>query len=191
MFPVIGMVLMTAALLLMVTLNETTPYWRLAIFAFMLGAGLGFCLQNLVIALQNSLDVRDMGIGTSLNTFWRSIGGTLGVAIFGSIYSSKLTSYISSGVKTLTATNPAAMAGASPQAFAALRNNPAATNGFTQTLKATVVHSYVQAFHIVFFAAAPVTAIGILVALSLRATPLKTGEQHAKAMKESAGEALG
>ena len=191
MFPVIGMVLMTAALLAMVTLNETTPYWRLAIFAFALGAGLGFCLQNLVIALQNSLDVRDMGIGTSLNTFWRSIGGTLGVAIFGSIYSSKLTAYISDGVKTLTATNPAAMAGASPQAFAALRNNPAAGDGFTSTLKATVVHSYVQAFHVVFLAAAPVTAIGILVALSLRATPLKTGEQHAKAMKDAAGEALG
>jgi EmrB/QacA subfamily drug resistance transporter len=191
MFPVIGMVLMTAALLLMVTLSETTPYWHIVIFAAMLGMGLGFCLQNLVIALQNSLDVKDMGVGTALNTFWRSIGGTLGVAIFGSIYASKLTAYIGSGVKHLAATNPAALAGATPQAFAQLKNNPAVMKAFTPELQATVIHSYVQSFHVIFYAAAPVTAIGFLVALALKATPLKTGAQHAQAMKEAAGEAIG
>ena len=191
MFPVIGMVLMTAALLLMVTLSETTPYWHIVIFAAMLGMGLGFCLQNLVIALQNSLDVKDMGVGTALNTFWRSIGGTLGVAIFGSIYASKLTAYIGSGVKHLAATNPAALAGATPQAFAQLKNNRAVMKAFTPELQATVIHSYVQSFHVIFYAAAPVTAIGFLVALALKATPLKTGAQHAQAMKEAAGEAIG
>ena len=191
-FPVIGMVLMTTAMLLLGTLNETTPYWRLSIFAFMLGMGLGFCLQNLVIALQNSLEVRDMGIGTSLNTFWRSIGGTLGVAIFGSIYASKLTKYMHVNIATLgMKTNGAALAGATPKALAQLQNNPSVAKSFTPQLQATIDHSYVQAFHIVFYSAAPVTAIGIIVALMLKATPLKTGAQHAQAMKEAAGEALG
>ena len=190
-FPVVGMVLMTAALLGLVTLSETMAFWKISIFEILLGAGLGFSMQNVVIALQNSLDVRDMGVGTSLNTFWRSIGGTLGVAIFGSIYASKLTGYISSGVKSLGASNPAALAGATPQALSQLRNNPGVMSKFTPQLQTTVLHSYVEAFHIVFISAAPVTAIGFLVALFLKATPLKSGAEHAKAMQEAAGEALG
>jgi len=190
-FPVIGMVLMTAALLLMGTLNETTPYWRLSIFAIMLGAGLGMCLQNLVIALQNALEIRDMGIGTSLNTFWRSIGGTLGVAIFGSIYASKLSHYMGANIQKLAATNPMAMQGATPASLQQLQNNPSLASQFTPTLRATIDHSYVQAFHIVFYSAAPVTLIGVVIAVMLKATPLKTGAQHAQAMKEAAGEALG
>jgi EmrB/QacA subfamily drug resistance transporter len=190
-FPVVGMILMTAALLLMGTLNETTPYWRLSIFAIMLGAGLGMCLQNLVIALQNSLEIRDMGIGTSLNTFWRSIGGTLGVAIFGSIYASKLSHYMGANITKLGASNPAALAGATPQALGQLQKNPGIATTFTKPLQATIAHSYVQAFHVVFYAAAPVTLIGIIIAIMLKATPLKTGAQHAQAMKEAAGEALG
>ena len=191
MFPVVGMVLMTIALSGLVILSETTAYWQIAVFELMLGAGLGFSMQNIVIALQNSLEVKDMGVGTSLNTFWRSIGGTLGVAIFGSIYASKLTGYITSGVSSLTAKNPGALVGATPQALSQLRNNPAVMSKFTPELQATVLHSYVQAFHIVFISAAPVTAIGFLVALALKAAPLKTGAEHAKAMKEAAGEAVG
>ncbi len=191
MFPIVGMVLLTVALLGMVTIVENTAFWKIAIFEILLGAGLGATMQNVVIALQNSLEVRDMGVGTSLNTFWRSIGGTLGVAIFGSIYASKLGSYIAHGVATLTAKNPAALAGASPQSFAQLRNNPAVMMKFTPQLQATILHSYVQAFHMVFLSAVPVTVIGFFVALALEEKPLKSGAEHAQAMKEAAGEALG
>ena len=191
MFPVVGMVFMTIALTGLVTISENMAFWKISIFEILLGAGLGFSMQNVVIALQNSLDVRDMGVGTSLNTFWRSIGGTLGVAIFGSIYASKLTGFMSSGIKTLGANNPGALAGATPRALAQLRNNPGVMSKFTPQLQATVLHSYVQAFHIVFISAAPVTAIGFFVALALKAAPLKTGAEHAKAMQEAAGEAVG
>ena len=190
-FPVVGMLLITTALVGMVSISETLPFWKLGILEFMLGAGLGLSLQNTVIALQNSLEVRDMGVGTSLNTFWRSIGGTIGVAVFGSIYASKLTGYIKGGVTTLAARNPTALNGATPQALSQLRNNPAVMAKFTPELQATVLHSYVQAFHIVFLSAAPVTAIGFLVALALKEKPLKSGAEHAQAMKEAAGEALG
>lgn len=190
-FPIVGMVLLTTALLGMYTISENTAFWKIAIFEIMLGAGLGASMQNIVIALQNSLDVKDMGVGTSLNTFWRSIGGTLGVAIFGSIYASKLGSYIAHGTTALAAKNPTAMAGASPQAFAHLRNNPSVMSKFTPELQATILHSYVQAFHIVFLSAVPVTLIGFLVSLALQEKPLKSGAEHAQAMQEAAGEALG
>ena len=190
-FPVVGMVLMTVALFGLVALNETTAFYVIGILEFLLGAGLGLSLQNVVIALQNSLDIKDMGVGTSLNTFWRSIGGTLGVAIFGSIYASKLAGYVTSGVSSLGKSNPAALAGATPQSLAALKNNPGVIKNFTPALQKTILHSYVEAFHIVFISAAPVTAIGFLVALALKAKPLKSSAEHAAAMKEAAGEAMG
>jgi len=190
-FPVAGMVLMTVALIGMVSISETIAFWKIGVFEVLLGAGLGFSLQNTVIALQNSLEIKDMGVGTSLNTFWRSIGGTLGVAIFGSIYSSKLTGFLTSGITHLAGKNPTAMAGATPQALAQIKNNPGVLAKFTPDLQATILHSYVQAFHIVFLSAAPVTAIGFLVALALKEKPLKSGAEHAQAMKEAAGEALG
>ena len=195
MFPVAGMIFMTVALLLMVTISETTAFWKLGIFEFLLGAGLGMSLQNVVIALQNSLDIKDMGVGTSLNTFWRSIGGTLGVAIFGSIYASKLTTYLTTGVTSTVTSNPASMAGLTPQTLESsmiqLKNNPAVISKFSAPLQHTVLHSYVEAFHIVFISAAPVTLIGFFVALALKAKPLKSGAEHAQAMKEAAGEAMG
>ena len=190
-FPVVGMVLMTGALAGLVVLSETTSYWEIAIFELILGAGLGLSLQNVVIALQNSLDIRDMGVGTSLNTFWRSIGGTLGVAIFGSIYSSKLSTYIKSGITSLATKNPAAMAGATPESLANLKNNPGVMAKFTPQLQGTILHSYVEAFHVVFISAAPVTAIGLLIAMAMKETPLKSSAEHAQAMKEAAGEAMG
>jgi len=190
-FPVIGMVLMTSGLLLMITLTETTPYWHIIIFAVLLGIGLGSCLQNLVIALQNSLEIRDMGVGTALNTFWRSIGGTLGVAIFGSIYASKLSAHILSGQSLLKSTNPAALDGATPELLMKLKNDPSVMKNFTEPFRAMVIHSYVSSFHVIFIGAGVVTAIGFFVALALKETPLKTGAQHAQAMKEAAGEALG
>ena len=102
-----------------------------------------------------------------------------------------MTGYIKSGVTALATKNPAALQGATPVALAQLKNNPAVMAKFTPQLQATVLHSYVEAFHIVFLAAAPVTAIGFLVAIALKSTPLKSGAEHAQAMKEAAGEALG
>ena len=105
--------------------------------------------------------------------------------------SSKLTGFLTSGITHLAGKNPTAMTGATPQALAQIKNNPGVLAKFTPDLQATILHSYVQAFHIVFLSAAPVTAIGFLVALALKEKPLKSGAEHAQAMKEAAGEALG
>ena len=190
-FPIIGMALMTLAMLSLVRLSETMPFWQIAASELLLGAGLGLCMQNLVIALQNSLDIKDMGAGTSLNTFWRSIGGTLGVAIFGSIYSSKLPHYISTGVAILASKNPGALAGTTASSFKALRNNPGMMAKFSPDLQATLLHSYVEAFHAVFISAAPVAAVGFLIVFALKETPLRSSAEHSQAMKEAAAEALG
>ena len=190
-FPLIGLVLMTIGLLLMSTLDEVTPYWRLSIDAILVGAGLGLCMQTIVIALQNAVDFKDMGVSTSANTFFRSIGSTIGVAIFGSIYANRLAHYIPIGIADLKAKNPSALSGATPEAFETLKQNTEVLKTFSPDLQATVLHAFVQSFHVVFLAAAPITVLGFFVALFLRETPLRTGAEHSKAATEAAGESLG
>ncbi len=189
-YPIMGLALMTLGILLMSTLNETTPFWRLSIFAILIGGGLGLSMQTIVIALQNSVDFKDMGVSTSSNTFFRSIGSTIGVAIFGSIYTSRLAHYLPQAISKTAATDPAAMAGATPQKFAQLRNNAEILKSFSPTLQHNVLHAFVQSFHVVFLAAAPVTAIGLIFALILREVPLRGSAEHTAAKNEAAGEAL-
>lgn len=186
-FPIIGLALMTIGILALSTIKENTPYWELAIFAILIGAGLGFSMQTIVIALQNSLDFRDMGVGVSANTFFRSVGGTIGVAIFGSIYANRLAHYLPLAIAKVAKTNPAAMVGASQEKFAQLRNNTAVIKTFSPDLQNGILHAFVQSFHIVFLAAAPVTALGFLLAFALRETPLRHHETTSETIAESLG----
>jgi hypothetical protein len=148
-------------------------------------------MQTIVIALQNSVQMKDLGIATSANTFFRSIGGTVGVALFGSLYASRLTINIPEGVKQLAVTNPLALIGATPEKFGQLKNNTSVIAEFSPQLQAVIYQGFIDAFQVVFLAAAPLTAIGFVLALFLREVPLRTGaEQHA-AQQEAAGEAIG
>lgn len=174
----------------MSTLNETTPFWRLSIFAILIGAGLGFSMQTIVIALQNSVDFKDMGVATSSNTFFRSVGSTIGVAIFGSIYSSRLAHYLPLAIQKTAEADPAAMAGATPEKFAQISHNSAILKTFSPALQENVLHAFVQSFHVVFLAAAPVTAVGLIFALILKEVPLRSSAEHHAAKNEAAGEAL-
>jgi EmrB/QacA subfamily drug resistance transporter len=89
-FPIIGTAVMAVAMLLFSTLTVDTPIPRAMLFMVVMGAGLGLSMQTLVISVQNALPPRDMGIATSSVTFFRSMGGTFGVAaalalLFGSL----------------------------------------------------------------------------------------------------------
>jgi MFS family permease len=190
-FPVMGLAIMTIGIAMLSTLNETTPFWQLSIYAVLIGAGLGLSMQTIVIALQNSVDMKDLGIATSANTFFRSIGSTIGVALFGSLYASRLAINLPKGVEELAATNPAALAGATPEAFEQLKNNTSVIATFTPELQDVIYHAFVQSFHVVFLAAVPLTAAGFVMALFLREVPLRTGAEHHAAKQEAAGEAIG
>ena len=190
MFPVIGAGIMTIGLLLMTSLTRNTPYWQLSIYAIIVGAGLGLSMQTIVIALQNSVDFQDMGVATSSNTFFRSLGSVFGTALFGAVLNNRLTHYMESGFSALAAKQPTSMVGidlsqrgiteiiATPGKYAAVVHN-------------TALDAYVNAFHIVFYAAAPVTALGFVLALSLREVPLRTSHDYAAAREEAAGQAVG
>lgn len=190
-FPIIGLALVTLGIVLLSTLVEDTPFWQLALFAILIGAGLGFSMQTIVIALQNAIDFKHMGVATSSNTFFRSIGSTIGVALFGTIYANRLANYLPEELQKLGTANPGALSEANPETLEALKNNTEIIASFNPELKASVLHAFVHSFHDVFLFAAPTTAIGLVVALFLRETPLRSGEAQKEAQIEAAGEALG
>lgn len=189
-YPVLGTAVMTVGILSMTTLTRTTPYWQLSIYAIIVGAGLGLSMQTIVIALQNSVDYRDMGVATSANTFFRSLGSVFGSAIFGAVLNNRLTHYMHSGFINLAHKDPTVMAtiNTSPAGITNMIANPKSVPLIVHN---TAMDAYVNAFHIVFFSAAPITALGFVLALTLREIPLRTTHEAVEAREEAAGEAVG
>jgi EmrB/QacA subfamily drug resistance transporter len=190
-FPIIGTAIMTIGILAMVRLNIDTPYWELSIYAIMVGAGLGLSMQTIVIALQNSVDFKDMGVATSSNTFFRSLGSVFGTAIFGTILTNRVGHYLVTNFQELATSNPGAVANFNPKVLEGVQNNTAVLQTLPPAIKTTALDAFVHSFHVVFVVAAPVVAIGFVVALFLRETPLRTNADYATARNEAAGEALG
>jgi len=190
-FPILGTALMTIGILMMTRLQIDTPFWQISIYAVLVGAGLGLSMQTIVIALQNAVDYKDMGVATSSNTFFRSLGSVFGTAIFGSILTNRVGHYLQSNFAELASTNPAALQGFDMAKLEGISNNTSVLKTLPPEIQATALNAFVNSFHIVFFAAAPVTAIGFFLALKLRETPLRTNKEYAAARDEAVGESLG
>ena len=190
-FPIVGAAIMTLGLILMSTLNETTSFGILSIYAIMVGAGLGLSMQTIVIALQNSVDFQDMGIATSSNTFFRSLGGAFGTAIFGTIFSNRVAYYLQDNIASLQSTDPQSLIGFDPAKLKEITTNTSIITTLPPVIRETVLHSFAQTFHMVFLAAAPVTFIGFVLAFFLKEKPLQSSTAHHAAKTEAAGEAVG
>jgi MFS family permease len=89
-FPVAGLALMTAGLLLMTGLSAGTSVTAVSLMLVVFGVGFGMFTQVLVIAVQNAADRRDIGIATASTNLFRALGGSVGVAVFGSVFASRL-----------------------------------------------------------------------------------------------------
>jgi EmrB/QacA subfamily drug resistance transporter len=189
-FPVLGFITLSIGIALLSLLKVNTPYWQLAIYSILIGAGVGMAMQNMVIALQNAIDLKDIAVGTSSNTFFRSIGSTIGVAIFGAVYSNSLTRSIQSSLAPLAKANPQAIPGAAQ--MSALQQNPNLL--FNGSVPAPVQHvilnSYTHAFHVVFLTAVPIVLVGLIFSLVLKEKPLRSGAAIETAREEAAGEAF-
>ena len=190
-FPIAGTIIMTSGLALMTTLDTNTPYWQVAIFAAMVGMGLGLTMQTMVIALQNSTDFKELGVATTSNTFFRSLGSVFGAAIFGTILTNRLGHYLAKDFADLAATNPSAVAGFDAAKLEGVTNNTSILADLPPIIQQTVLQSFVNSFHVVFMVAAPIIAIGIFCAFKLREVPLRTTMEFKEAKDEAAGESLG
>ncbi|MGC5048864.1 MDR family MFS transporter [Micrococcus porci] len=84
-YVVVGAVLLIIGAAMLGTLHYDTPFWLVSLYMFVLGAGVGMTMQNLVLVVQNTTDPRQMGVASSGVTFFRSLGGTIGVAVMGAV----------------------------------------------------------------------------------------------------------
>jgi EmrB/QacA subfamily drug resistance transporter len=106
-FLVAGAVLLVAGLGLLGTIDHATNYWVLAGYMALVGLGMGMTMQNLVLAVQNTVDIRDMGVASSVVTFFRSMGGAIGVSVLGAVAAHQVTDKVTSGLRAMGITAPA------------------------------------------------------------------------------------
>lgn len=110
---VAGAVLITAGLTMLATVDHTTPIVEVEVFLFVLGAGIGLSMQNLVLAVQNTVALHDVGAASSLVAFLRSMGGTIGVTVLGVLLTGRVAALLggaapaSDSVGELSALSPA------------------------------------------------------------------------------------
>jgi EmrB/QacA subfamily drug resistance transporter len=205
-FPVIGTTLMVIALVAFSQVTADTPLWQTMIVMLVFGYGLGNNMQPLVLAIQNAVPPRDIGVATASATFFRQIGGTLGVAVFLSILFSTLPDKLASALRGAQGTPEfrAALADPANAQFAQQLRSGALGGGqslddssFLNEIDARLAHPFLVGFadsmDLVFMAAAVVVAVGLLVVLFLPQVELRTqsGLQAAASERADAAAAAG
>jgi EmrB/QacA subfamily drug resistance transporter len=162
-FPVVGTAVMTVGLLLLARLDVTTGAVAADLYLLVLGLGLGMVMQVLVLAVQNAMDYSVLGAATSGVTLARGIGGSIGAAVFGTIFSSRLRADLHD---VLGGPLGAQIAGGGRLTGAQVGSLPPAG-------RLAYENAYVHALRPVFLVAAGVGAVGFLLSLRLRERPLR------------------
>jgi EmrB/QacA subfamily drug resistance transporter len=164
-FPILGTAIVGVAMVLMTTLAASTPIWLICVYLFLFGAGLGLIMQVVVLVVQNAVPAADLGTATSTNNYFREVGAALGVAVFGTLFTTRLTENLT---KVFTD------AGASPDqaADSTATIDPAVLNDLPDALRDGVVTAYADALAPVFWYLVPFIAAAFLLALFLKQIPL-------------------
>ncbi|MEU6891984.1 MFS transporter [Streptomyces sp. NPDC046557] len=164
-FPIAGTAVTTVGLLLLHQLERTSSDLVMSVYFFVFGAGLGLVMQVLVLVVQNSVRYEDLGVATSGATFFRSIGASFGVAIFGTIFNSLLGDKLSATLTGVPLPPGVSVNGleADPRAIAMLPSD----------LRPRVLDAYSSAITDVFLYAVPVVLVAFVVAWFLKEDKLR------------------
>lgn len=159
-FPIVGTLLQVVAFGLLSRLELDTPMLLMNLYMGLLGAGLGMVMQVLILAVQNSVERRHMGVATSGATLFRSIGGSVGVSVFGALFSHSL------------------LAGL-PGDFAvrvggAASLSPADVHALAAPMQQAYLGAFSGAMHEIFLVAGGVTILAFVLSWLLREVPLRT-----------------
>lgn len=156
-FPIAGTALMSAGMVLLSRLDVASSIATAALDMLVVGLGLGMVMQVLVLAVQNAVDYRHMGVATSGSLMFRQIGGSIGLAVFGSIFANRLQASLAEG---------------------GVRGPRSATPAIVQRLPPALHEAYVgavaAALHPVFLVAAGVSLFAFLLTWLLQEVPLRT-----------------
>ncbi|MDQ0832014.1 EmrB/QacA subfamily drug resistance transporter [Streptomyces achromogenes] len=163
-----GGVLITAGLGLLSTIRYDTDYWKTALFMALLGLGIGMMMQNLVLSTQNQVDPSDLGSASSTVTFFRSLGGAIGVSALGAVMANRITDYAEDGI-----------AGLDPK-YAALASGSGSSGQIPDMdklpvpLRTVMESAYGHGIADVFMIAAVLALLAFLITLFIKEVPLRT-----------------
>jgi EmrB/QacA subfamily drug resistance transporter len=161
MFPIAGTAVMALAMFLLSRLEPSTHVWVASVYALVLGLGLGMVMQVLVLAAQNAVDFRQIGVATSGSTLFRQIGGSIGVALFGSIFANRLHVELAARLPV--------------RAIIPKTVNPAIVRHLPPAARQAFEDAFAAALHPVFVVAAAVSVLAFGLTWMLRDVPLRTG----------------
>ena len=181
-FPIIGSALMVVGLFLFSLVGADTPLWKTALIMPIVGLGLGGNMQPIILAIQNAVSPREIGVATSSVTFFRQMGGTLGTAVFLSVLLSTLPAKIAGAFRAVQGTPEfAAALAAHPEQAATLQaasqgNADLNDTSFISRLAPVIAHPFKVGFadsmSVVFLMGAAIMVIGLVIVLFLPEIPL-------------------
>ncbi|MER7775641.1 MFS transporter [Streptomyces sp. NPDC096191] len=160
--PILGSALSVVGMWLLSRLDADTPRLHYSVWMAVLGAGIGMVMPVLVLAVQNSVRPADLGTATSANNYFRQIGGSVGAAIFGTLFADRLTDALADRV-------PAEAGAGLPDAEAI---TPQLVHSLPPALRDAYIGAYADAMPRIFLYLVPVLALGLLIALFLKEKPL-------------------
>ncbi len=163
-FPIVGALTVMLALYLLSILDVGTSYWQAGLTFYLFGAGLGFSMQIVVTIVQNAVDRKHMGTATSSVAFFRSMGGTFGVAVFGAILTARLTAHLSDELGSR---------GSSAVGGGDVTGNVSKIQQLPEPIHGLVLHAFSDSLNNVFLYAIPVVLIALIVSFFIPEVPLK------------------
>lgn len=161
-----GGFLITAGLGMLGTIRYDTAYWQISIYMFVMGLGIGMMMQNLVLATQNQVDPADLGSASSVVTFFRSLGGAVGVSALGALMANRVAHYVKDGVTDL-GPKAAGMSSGSDGAIPDLDKLPG-------PMRTVVESAYGHGVGDVFLYAAPAALLAFLITIFIKEVALRT-----------------
>ncbi|MFF3452539.1 MFS transporter [Streptomyces sp. NPDC002667] len=176
-----GGFLVTAGLGLLGTIRYDTAYWHIAIFMALLGLGVGMMMQNLVLSTQNQVAPADLGSASSTVTFFRSLGGAVGVSALGAIMATRITDYAKDGLTHLGPKYAALASGSDSSSIPDMNKLPA-------PLRTVMESAYGHGIADVFLIASGMALVAFLIVLFIKEVPLRTSGAMAQAAAEKSGE---
>ncbi|MEA3191131.1 MAG: hypothetical protein QOD77_1713 [Thermoplasmata archaeon] len=164
-WPLAGLPITAVGMLLLSQIAPDTPQAYVALGMFLLGAGIGMVMQVMVLAVQNALDMRQMGVGTAANNFMRSMGSVIGVAFFGVVFNQ----HIRAALKDLAAQ------GVDPAVVAEiLRSDPAKLRDLAPAIRDPVAAAVASGVGDVFLYAVPLVLLALVLTFFLKEVPLRS-----------------
>ena len=173
-FPIIGSAFLVIAMLLLYTISAHTPLWQTDLYMVVFGAGLGLNMQSIILAMQNAVPVRDMGVATSSVTFFRQMGGALGTAVFLSILFSAAPSKIAERFQA---------AGVRPPTGSVDLNDTSNLTRLPSAVREPILAGFSDAMSVVFLVGACVLVIAFVLSIMMKEVPLRqmSGIEQARA----------